>query len=344
MKIAMISFTGNGRRLERSLAHELEKEGHQVLQAVKCKELESDKDAVKCSAREWTGEQFRTRDVLIFIGAVQIAVRLIASFIGSKTTDPAVLVLDEKGQYCIPILSGHIGGANEMAERIAEMAGALPVITTATDIRGKWAIDVFARKNHLYIEDMQKAKQISAKILEEWENKELPARIHLFQGLPKGDKMELIIQKAVELGAYRVVPVSMKRSVVKLDAKKADAKRKRWNAVSESAAKQSKRSLIPEVAPLMTYKEAVKEVAGYDMVLLPYESADGIRKTRELLASVKPGTDIAVFIGPEGGFEDEEVELARENGAEIVTLGKRILRTETAGLCMLSALMLQLEV
>ena len=117
MKIAMISFTGNGRRLEKSLAHELEKEGHQVLQAVKCKELESDKDAVKCSAREWTGEQFRTRDVLIFIGAVQIAVRLIASFIGSKTTDPAVLVLDEKGQYCIPILSGHIGGANEMAER-----------------------------------------------------------------------------------------------------------------------------------------------------------------------------------------------------------------------------------
>jgi 16S rRNA (uracil1498-N3)-methyltransferase len=181
---------------------------------------------------------------------------------------------------------------------------------------------------------------VSAKILEERENNELPARIHLFQGLPKGDKMELIIQKAVELGVYRVIPVSMKRSVVKLDAKKADAKGKRWNA----AAKQSKRSLIPEVAPLMTYKEAVKEAAGYDMVLLPYESADGIRKTRELLASVKPGTDIAVFIGPEGGFEDEEVELARENRAEIVTLGKRILRTETAGLCMLSALMLQLEV
>ena len=184
---------------------------------------------------------------------------------------------------------------------------------------------------------------VSAKILEERENNELPARIHLFQGLPKGDKMELIIQKAVELGAYRVIPVSMKRSVVKLDAKKADAKGKRWNAVSESAAKQSKRSLIPEVAPLMTYKEAVKEAVGYDMVLLPYESADGIRKTRELLASVKPGTDIAVFIGPEGGFEDEEVELAKEKGAEIVTLGKRILRTETAGLCMLSALMLQLE-
>ena len=166
MKIAMISFTGNGWKLERLLARELEKEGHQVTKAVKCKELEAEKSAVKCSAGDWTGEQFRTQDVLIFIGAVQIAVRLIASYIESKTSDPAVLVLDEKGQYCIPILSGHIGGANEMAEIIAGMAGAVPVITTATDINQKWAVDVFARKNHLYIEDMQKAKQISAKVLE----------------------------------------------------------------------------------------------------------------------------------------------------------------------------------
>ena len=166
MKIAMISFTGNGWKLERLLARELEKEGHQVTKAVKCKELEAEKSAVECSAGDWTGEQFRTQDVLIFIGAVQIAVRLIASYIESKTSDPAVLVLDEKGQYCIPILSGHIGGANEMAEIIAGMAGAVPVITTATDINQKWAVDVFARKNHLYIEDMQKAKQISAKVLE----------------------------------------------------------------------------------------------------------------------------------------------------------------------------------
>ena len=188
-------------------------------------------------------------------------------------------------------------------------------------------------------------EKVVADILDVCDNfAELETGITLFQGFPKADKMEWIIQKTVELGVTRIVPVMTKRTVVKLDAKKADAKRKRWNAVSESAAKQSKRSLIPEVAPLMTYKEAVKEAAGYDMVFLPYESADGIRKTRELLASVKPGTDIAVFIGPEGGFEDEEVELARENGAEIVTLGKRILRTETAGLCMLSALMLQLEV
>ena len=343
MKIAMISFTGNGRRLERSLAHELEKEGHQVLQAVKCKELESDKDAVKCSAREWTGEQFRTRDVLIFIGAVQIAVRLIASFIGSKTTDPAVLVLDEKGQYCIPILSGHIGGANEMAERIAEMAGALPVITTATDIRGKWAIDVFARKNHLYIEDMQKAKQISAKILEEWENKELPARIHLFQGLPKGDKMELIIQKAVELGAFSIIPVETKRCVVKLDVKKAAKKVVRWQQIAESAAKQSKRMLIPEIHEVMTYKQALEFAKQLDVKLIPYELAKGMKETREILSEIKPGQSVGIFIGPEGGFEEEEVAKALEAGAHAITLGRRILRTETAGLAILSVLMFQLE-
>ena len=207
-----------------------------------------------------------------------------------------------------------------------------------------WISDGGDKEYHCQIEELGEDEVLLHILYAQEPEYELPNKLYLFQGLPKADKMELIIQKAVELGAYRVVPVSMKRSVVKLDAKKADAKRKRWNAVSESAAKQSKRSLIPEVAPLMTYKEAVKEAAGYDMVLLPYESADGIRKTRELLAAVKPGTDIAVFIGPEGGFEDEEVELARENGAEIVTLGKRILRTETAGLCMLSALMLQLEV
>ncbi len=117
-----------------------------MLQAVECKELESDKESGKMQSREWTGEQFRTRDVLIFIGAVQIAVRLIASFIGSKTTDPAVLVLDEKDNIVSRSCPGTFGGANEMAERIAEMAGALPVITTATDIRGKWAIDVICQK------------------------------------------------------------------------------------------------------------------------------------------------------------------------------------------------------
>ena len=166
MKIAMISFTRNGRNLEKTIAEKLNEAGHEVRWGVKCKELMHDQNAITCSAKEWTKEQFKDQDVLIFIGAVQITVRLIACYIESKITDPAVLVVDEKGRYCIPVLSGHIGGANEMAEEISRMMGAVPVITTATDINQKWAVDVFAKKNHLYIEDMQKAKQISADVLE----------------------------------------------------------------------------------------------------------------------------------------------------------------------------------
>ena len=175
------------------------------------------------------------------------------------------------------------------------------------------------------------------------ENNELPARIHLYQGLPKSDKMELIIQKAVELGAYRIVPVSTKNTVVKLDAKKAESKVKRWNAIALAAAKQSKRSVIPEVAPVISFGQALEEVKGFDLKLIPYENADGMAKTRELLGKAAPGQNIAVFIGPEGGFDPGEIEKAKDAGTEPVTLGKRILRTETAGLCILSALMMQLD-
>ncbi|WP_352398222.1 16S rRNA (uracil(1498)-N(3))-methyltransferase [[Clostridium] aminophilum] len=175
------------------------------------------------------------------------------------------------------------------------------------------------------------------------ENNELPARIHLYQGLPKSDKMELIIQKAVELGAYRIVPVSTKNTVVKLDAKKAESKVKRWNAIALAAAKQSKRSVIPEVAPVISFGQALEEVKGFDLKLIPYENADGMAKTRELMGKAAPGQDIAVFIGPEGGFDPGEIEKAKDAGTEPVTLGKRILRTETAGLCILSALMMQLD-
>ncbi|MDD6196835.1 MAG: 16S rRNA (uracil(1498)-N(3))-methyltransferase [[Clostridium] aminophilum] len=175
------------------------------------------------------------------------------------------------------------------------------------------------------------------------ENNELPARIHLYQGLPKSDKMELIIQKAVELGAYRIVPVSTKNTVVKLDAKKAESKVKRWNAIALAAAKQSKRSVIPEVAPVISFGQALEEVKGFGLKLIPYENADGMAKTRELMGKAAPGQDIAVFIGPEGGFDPGEIEKAKDAGIEPVTLGKRILRTETAGLCILSALMMQLD-
>ncbi len=172
---------------------------------------------------------------------------------------------------------------------------------------------------------------------------ELPARIHLFQGLPKSDKLELIIQKAVELGAYRIIPVETKFTVVRLDKKKEEAKKKRWNAIAESAAKQSKRSRIPEVTGVRSFEEALKEVESYDLKLIPYECANGIKATRELIEKAASGMDIAVFIGPEGGFAEEEIAKASAAGILPVTLGKRILRTETAGLCILSALMLQLE-
>lgn len=173
---------------------------------------------------------------------------------------------------------------------------------------------------------------------------ELSSRFALIQGLPKNDKMEWIIQKAVELGAAEIVPMATKRAVVKLDAKKEESKRKRWNAISESAAKQSKRTVIPEVKPVLSFRQAVDyAAASYDVCLIPYELADGMEQTRKILGSIQPGKSAAILIGPEGGFEEEEVAYAQEKGVIPITLGHRILRTETAGLAVLSALMLQLD-
>lgn len=181
---------------------------------------------------------------------------------------------------------------------------------------------------------------------------ELPSRITLYQCLPKGDKMELIVQKAVELGAAAIVPVASKRCVVKLDAKKAESRRKRWQAVAESAAKQSGRALIPPVMQVQSFSEALLQAGELDLCLIPYECAgelleDGsgsaMERTREILENIRSGQTIGIFIGPEGGFEKEEVERAMETGAKPVSLGKRILRTETAGLCILSVLMFRLE-
>ena len=172
---------------------------------------------------------------------------------------------------------------------------------------------------------------------------ELPSRLYLFQGLPKSDKMETIIQKAVELGAYEIIPVATKRAVVKLDAKKEAAKQKRWNAISESAAKQSKRMIIPKVSRVMSFGEALEYARELDVKLIPYELAQDMDRTRQVLDQIQPGQSVGIFIGPEGGFEETEVEQALAQGAQAVTLGRRILRTETAGMCVLSALMFRLE-
>lgn len=173
--------------------------------------------------------------------------------------------------------------------------------------------------------------------------RELASKIWLFQCLPKGDKMETVIQKAVELGAYTVVPVASSRCVVKLDERRAAQKAVRWNAIAEAAAKQSKRLIIPEVRGVMRFRDALEAAADLDVKLIPYERQDGMEGTRKILNAIRPGQSVAVMIGPEGGFDDAEVQLAREHGFEPVTLGKRILRTETAGMTMLSILMYLLE-
>ena len=174
-------------------------------------------------------------------------------------------------------------------------------------------------------------------------NRELPSKIYLFQGLPKGDKMELIIQKAVELGVYEIIPVATKRAVVKLDAKKAEAKQKRWQSIAESAAKQSKRNIIPHIHEVVKFGQAVDYAKNLDITLIPYELAEDMEKTKQIFETIQPGQSIGIFIGPEGGFDESEIVLAQENVISPITLGKRILRTETAGMAVLSVLMFQLE-
>lgn len=185
---------------------------------------------------------------------------------------------------------------------------------------------------------------VEARVIERRESRELPVRLYLFQGLPKSDKMELIIQKAVELGVYEIIPVITKNAVVKLDAKKERSRLERWQAISESAAKQSGRSKIPKVEKVMPLKEALEMAEGLDRILIPYENQSGIDTMRKALEETGEDTrSIAVFIGPEGGFDESEILLAKEQGAVPVSLGRRILRTETAGLAILSLFMMKAE-
>ena len=185
---------------------------------------------------------------------------------------------------------------------------------------------------------------VVAQIVEEdYQNTELPVRFYLFQGLPKGDKLELIIQKTVELGAAGIIPVEMSRCVMKLDEKKKKSRLERWQSIAESAAKQSKRNLIPEVESVLTYQQAMKRASEMDLFLVPYENERGMAATREALAKISPGMSVGILIGPEGGFDPREIDMARENGAVIISLGKRILRAETAAVTAVGMGMLHVE-
>ena len=172
---------------------------------------------------------------------------------------------------------------------------------------------------------------------------ELPVKVYLFQCLPKADKMEFIIQKAVELGVHGIIPVASKRSVVKLDKKKAQAKCERWQKISESAAKQSKRAEIPQVHEVMGFDEAVDYAKKLDRACIAYELEKGFDVTRKLIDGMRNDLSVGVFIGPEGGFDEAEIKRTEEAGFVSFSMGRRILRTETAALVFLSWLVYNME-
>lgn len=204
-------------------------------------------------------------------------------------------------------------------------------------------LDGTGMEYHCEIETI--SDEIVAKVLEAKKTEaELSVRLLLFQGLPKKDKMELIIQKAVELGVSEIIPVLTKRTVVKLEDKKKEQKKlERWQAIAEAAAKQSGRGIIPKVKEAVKFADAVRQAGELDEALIPYELAEGMDEARAYVKGLHGKKTIGIFIGPEGGFEPDEIAMAREAGIHPITLGKRILRTETAGLCILSVIMFELE-
>ena len=180
-------------------------------------------------------------------------------------------------------------------------------------------------------------------------NVESNIKVTIMQGLPKADKMELIIQKSVELGVNNIIPIEMKRCVVKLKDKDKIKKIERWQKISVVAAKQSGRNIIPEINQVENLKNICETFENYDIVLLAYENEkentikNELKKLKEKNQNKNEDVKIAILIGPEGGIAEEEVEIARKKGAKIITLGKRILRTETVALNVLSIIMYELE-
>ena len=190
-------------------------------------------------------------------------------------------------------------------------------------------------------------KHIELKIIKKLEiNSEPNTKVTIFQGLPKADKMELIIQKSVELGVYDIAPIEMKRCVVKLNEKDKIKKIERWQKISEVASKQSGRNRIPKVNPIISIQNVCQNITCYDIVIVAYEEEkeDTLKEELEKLKkSRKDNLNIAILIGPEGGIDPLEIKLLKENGAKIVTLGNRILRTETVALNILSIIMYEFE-
>ena len=187
-------------------------------------------------------------------------------------------------------------------------------------------------------------RQILTNIIDKIDSEENKIKVDIYQGLPKADKMELIIQKSIELGVNAIIPVEMKRCVVKLDLKSENKKIERWQKIAESAAKQSGRNFVPEIRNIVKIEEIAKLTNTYDSIIVCYENEkENYIKNELLKLKNKENVKIAVVIGPEGGLEEKDVEYLKQNGASVVTLGNRILRTETVALNLLSIIMYELE-
>ena len=199
------------------------------------------------------------------------------------------------------------------------------------------------RDYYCEIESLAK-DQVVARILSSGESdSELPFDCILFQGIPKGEKMEWLIQKCVELGAAKIIPVEMSRCVVRIPDAKKEARRTRWQKIAQGASEQSGRTRTAQVALPQPLMAAVRE-DDPDKLFVLYENAEGIRKTQEVLQAIRPGERIGFVVGPEGGIAPEELEqLSALPNMEVLSLGRRILRTETCGMTMMSLLMMRAE-
>ncbi|MEE1321426.1 MAG: 16S rRNA (uracil(1498)-N(3))-methyltransferase [Acutalibacteraceae bacterium] len=219
------------------------------------------------------------------------------------------------------------------------------IVNVLRMIKGDKFLVSFNGKSDLCVLTEISEESVKAEIIEEnYNDTELPVKLYLYQGLPKSDKMELIIQKAVELGAFAVIPTEMRNCVVKLEEKKKKSKIARWQAISEAAAKQSKRNIIPEVRNVTTFKDVMKQAEELDLFIVPYENKNGMKATKDVLSSIKKGMSVGILIGPEGGFDEAEIAEALACGCKTISLGRRILRTETAAITALGMCMLNIEI
>lgn len=246
-----------------------------------------------------------------------------------------IIIRGEDVNHILNVLRMHIGDQLLLSAEIPQGFDITPDASTCrTLVQLEYLCD---------IAKMDKS-QIICNITDRIEiDRELPCEITLFQGMPKGDKLETIIQKAVELGVGRVVPVIMSRSISRPDERKSERKLSRYQEIARAAAKQSKRGIIPAICSPISMKEALEYMKNMDILLVPYEEAEDMEYSRSIINNILPGQRIGIAVGPEGGFEEREIEAIKSEGGKAITLGPRILRTETAAMTLLAWLGLVLQ-